>query len=214
MAIDVNDATPTGSINTQSDIFLEGAPDFWFGGEPRYSPDTQGFYWGVVGTASKPLYKIGCFTDFRLRDNIQMTEVRCDTIGVKATIQKRSFLEISFNILTLFPLTMFNEMIVRGGTVTTNPTGSGTDPSTEKMGWGEINNQKYFMAFFSKIYDPDQGDFLSFTGHRAQFVDMTEIAFTYGAPYTYAARMRLYADSSKPAAQRFATVIRYDPSSL
>lgn len=214
MSITQADSAPSGSVTTMTDLFIEGAPDFWFGGVPRYSPDSQGYYWGVTGTVDNPLYKLGCYTDFRLRDNIQTADVRCDTVGMKASIQKRNFLEVSFNLLTLFPLSMFQKMVVRGGSVTTNPTGSLTDPSTEKMGWGEINNQLYYMCFFSKVYDPDNGDFLSFTGHRCQFVDVTEIAFTYGQPYTYRVMMRLFADSDKPSDQRFATVIRYDPSAL
>ncbi len=203
------DATPTGQLNTMEDVFIEGAPTFWWGGVPQYSPDTDGYYWGVVGTALKPLYKVGCFTDFRLRDNIQMNDVRCDIIGVKATIQKRSYLEVSFNLVSMLPLSVLTPMLFRAGAATHNLT-----EHTEKAGIGIINNQLYNMVYFSKIYDPDNGDYVSFTGHRTQFVDAWEIGMTYGQAWTVGIKARLFADDTKPSAQTFATVIRYSPNAL
>ena len=203
------DHTPTGTIVNSENIFIEGGPDFWFGGVLKYSPDSDGFYWGLTGTDALPLFKIGCYTDFRLRDNIQMTEVRCDTVGVKATIQKRNYVEVSFNLESLLPFRVLANIIARSGTVVTN-----TADNTEKMGIGEINNNVYHRAFFSKIYDPDAGDFITFTGHRGQFVDVWEIAMQYGAPWMLGARMRFHADDTLPSAQRFVTAIRYDPSVL
>ncbi len=206
MAITTSDKQPTGTINTAADLFLEGGPNFWFGGVAKYSPDTDGFYSGITGTAGHPVYKIGCYTDFRWRDNIQMTDVRCDVVGVKSTIQKRNYLEVSFTLLSLLPLSILTN-IVRGGTVTVN-----AGEHTEKMGIGIIDNNAYIMSFFSKVYDEDTGDFVSVTGHRCQFVDVWEMAMTYGAPWTLGVRLRMYADDTKPTDQQFATVIRLDPS--
>lgn len=202
-------ATPTGTITAMADTFLEGAPNFWFGGVLKYAPDGDGFYWGLSGNAANPLYKIGCFTDFKMRDAVQMTEVRCDTVGVKATIQKRSYVEVQFTLVSLLPLSILKFIVSKGGTVTTNAT-----EHSEKMGIGEINNEFITKAYFSRIYDPDNGDYVSFTGHRCQFVDMFEIAFNYGAPWQIGVRLRMHADTSLPTSQMFATVIRYDPSAL
>lgn len=202
-----SDHTPTGTLLTAENIFIEGGPSFWFGGVPKYAPDSDGFYWGISGTVDDPVNQIGCYTDFRFRDNIQMTEVRCDTIGVVSTIQKRNYLEVSFNLMSLLPLSMLANIIARSGATTTN-----LADNTEKMGIGTINNTINFMCYFSKVYDPDAGDWVSFTGHSCQFVDVWEIAMQYGAPWTLGVRMRLHGDSTKPTNQTFATAIRYDPS--
>lgn len=208
MPVTSADVGPSGTIKLPDDIFLEGGPDFWFGGVLKYSPDSDGFYWGVTGIPSNPARKIGCYTDFRFRDNVQVTEVRCDVQGVVSTIQKRNYLEAQFTLMSLLPLSQLRLML-HGGAVTVN-----SSEHTEKMGLGEIDNNTYFLSFFSKVYDQDAGDFVSVTGHRCQFVDVWEIAMNYGAPWTLGVRFRMYADSTKPAAQRFATVIRYDPSAL
>lgn len=212
-----NDYQPTGTgILTQNELYMEGGPEFWFGGAVQYD-STTGFYWGLQATNALPVYKIGCYVDFRLRDNVTTADIRCDTDGMRAAIQKRNFLDVSFNCMSLFPLSIFHKLVVRSGdgVALTNPTYLADPTNTaEYMGWGMIDNNLFFPCYFSKVYDATSGDFLSFTGHRCQFVDMTEIAFSYGQPYVYRVSMRLYADGSKPTGQRFATVVRYDPSML
>src|SRR3989304_5828974 len=208
MALSIDEKGPTGVITVADDLFLEGAPDLWFVGVAKSSPDRDGFYWGITGTAAKPAFKVGCYTDFRWRDSIQMTEIRCDTIGVKGTIQKRNYLEVTYTLLSLLPLKILTN-IIRGGVVTVNAT-----EETEKMGVGEIDNNTYHLVFFSRVYDDVTGDFVSVTGDRCQFVDAWEMAMNYGAPWPLGVRLRMYADDTKPAAQRFATVLRLDPSLL
>lgn len=208
MTLATTNNEPTGTIQAPDDIFLEGAPEVWYGGVPKYSPDGDGFYWGITGTVLKPAFKLGCFTDFRWRDNVQMTDVRCDNLGVISTIQKRNYLEVTCTLLSLLPLSMLTN-IIRGGPVTHNVT-----EQTEKMGIGVIDNNIYHMLWFSKVYDEVNGDFLSVTGHRCQFVDAWEMSMNYGAPWTLGVRLHMYADTTKPAAQRFATVLRLDPGLL
>ena len=208
MSLSTAEKGPTGSIQSAADVFLEGGPEFWFGGVAKYSPDSDGFYWGITGTPALPAFKIGCYTDFRWRDSIQMTDVRCDAVGVKSTIQKRNYLEFQFTLMSLLPLMQLTK-IVRGGTVTVN-----ASEQTEKMGLGVINNNVYYPVYFSRVYDPDTGDFVSITGHRCQFVDAWEAALQYGAPWTLGVRGRMYADDTKPTSQYFATVLRLDPSLL
>lgn len=208
MSVSSADKGPTGTINLVDDVFLEGGPEFWFGGVAKYAPDSDGFYWGITGTPSNPSFKLGCYTDFRWRDNVQMTDVRCDAVGVVSTVQKRNYLEAQFTLLALLPLSMLRKLI-RGGAVTVN-----ASEQTEKMGLGLIDNNEYFVTYFSKVYDEDDGDFVSVTGHRCQVVDAWEIAMTYGAPWALGVRIRMFADDTKPAAQKFATVLRYDPSLL
>lgn len=199
---------PTGTIVTEEDIFLEGGPEVYIGGVLQNAPDSDSFYWGVSGVAGNPVYSIGCYEDFRFRDNVAVTDIRCDTVGSKGTIQKRNYLEAQFNLKSLFPLTMLR-LLMRGGAVTTNAT-----ENTEKMGLGEIDQNVYFMVYFSRVYDDDAGDYVSVTGHRCQVVDAWELATPYGAPWMISVRVRMYADDTLPVDQRFATVIRYDPSAL
>jgi len=210
MTVQVNssDNEPSGVISQAADLFIEGGPDFWFGGVQKYAPDDDGFYWGLTGVAGNPARRIGCYTDFRFRDNLQITDVRCDTQGVVSSIQKRNYLEASFTLMSLLPLAQLRYML-RGSAVTENDA-----EGTEKMGLGEIEQNVVFPVYFSKVYDLENGDFVSVTGHRCQFVDAWELAANYGAPWTLGVRLRMYADSDKPAAQRFATVLRYDPSLL
>lgn len=208
MTVSASDYAPSGTIQLVDDVFLEGGPEFWFGGVAKYSPDSDGFYWGLTGTVANPAYKLGCYTNFRLRDAIQMSEVRCDTIGVVSSIQKRNYLEVDFTLMSLFPLAQTRFML-KGGPVTHN-----AGNHTEAMGMGTIDNNLYYLAFFSRVYDDVNGDFISVTGHRTQFVDVWEMAWTYGAPYTLGVKLRMYADTTKPAAQRFGTFLRYDPQRL
>lgn len=200
------DFGPSGTIRQADDLFLEGGPEFWFGGVAKYAPDADGFYWGLTGTVSNPARKVGCYADFRFRDSIQVTEVRCDTQGVVSSIQKRNYLEATMTLMSLLPLSHLRLML-RGSAVTEN-----APEHTEKMGLGEIDNNEYFLCYFSKVYDQAADDFVSVTGHRCQFVDAWEIAMSYGAPWTLGVRLRMYADSTKPTTQSFATVLRYDPS--
>lgn len=207
--VTANDKSPTGQIKTPNDLYIEGGPDSWFGGVPRYSPDADGYYWGITGTVAKPVYQLGCYTGFQWRDNVQMTEVRCDTIGVVSTIQKRNYLEATFTLQALFPLTILGKYLKGADTVFTDGANG-----VEKMGIGDIDNTLYFPFFFSKVYDPTNGYFVSVTGHRCQFVDAWDMNLQYGAPWTLGVKVRFYADANKPSAQRFATVLRWDPSRI
>ncbi len=56
---------------------------------------------------------------------------------------------------------------------------------------------------------------MSVTGHRAQFTGNFQLQTPYsGAWMISGIEVRMYADSTKPADQRFATVIRVDPGPL
>lgn len=198
---------PIGSITSMEDIYIDSAPQFWFGGNLRYNPDSDGFYWGLTGTAASPVYKVGCYTDFSFKDNVTVNDLQCDAIGVIGVIQTRGYVEVTFTLESILPLNVLTK-ILRTGTVTQN-----TTEGSEKMGIGDITNKNsYYKAFFSRVYDPTTGDYVSVTLHRAQFVDAFEIAMPYGDKWSVAVTMRGFGDSTKPDDQRFATVVRVDPS--
>jgi hypothetical protein len=202
-------STPTGTIVTAEDIFIEGAPEVWFGGDAQYSPDADGYYHGIVGTAGNPVYRIGCYENFRFQDNVSVNEIRCDTVGLKATSQTRDFMTVTFDLKSLLPLSMLRH-IIRGSPTTWND-----GENAEKMGLGDIDNTLFYRFFFSRVYDSTAGDFVSVTGHRCQFTGNFQLQTPYaGAWMITGIEVRFYGDDDLPDAQKFASVMRVDASAL
>lgn len=201
-----SDNEPTGTINTQEDIYIEGGADLWFGGVAKYSPDANGYYWGITGTSETPVYKIGCYENLQLADNLTMNDIRCDTVGVVGSITRRNFLELTFDLKQMLPLSELNHLLRWSGSLQVPA------DDVEYAGIGDIDQNVRHKVYFSRVYDLDTGDWISITGHRAQFEWSGAWQFRYGNPWLVGVRCRLYADEDMPAAQRFATVVRYDPS--
>lgn len=202
-------AVPVGTTTSQEDLYIDSAPKLWFGGVHRYGPDEDSFYWGLSGSVANPVYAVGCFTDFTFKDNVTMNDIVCDALGTVGVIQTRNYLELTYTLESLFPLSVLTK-ILRTGAVTLDAT-----EDAEKMGIGDVTGRStYYKVFFSRVYDPESGAYFSLTGHRAQFVDAWEISTPIGDKWSLGVTMRLFADSSLPAAQKFATVVRYDASAL
>lgn len=203
--------TPLGVVNTMDALYVDTAPSLFFQDQnntnPLNNPDADGFYWGLTGSATYPVYELGCYENFVLGGNMEINAIRCDTVGDKGVIQKLSYLEITFDLKTFFPLATFRH-IIRGGAVTT------TSGATEKMGIGQPNNNQFYRFYFPSVYDPDTGDYVLFHGHKGQFVDSWQISFGFGIQSVMGVTVRLYADTTLPAAQQFATVVRADPSAI
>lgn len=202
--------TPQGNLVTQEELYLEGSPYIFIQdttASPLYNPDSDGYYWGLSGTTTYPVYQLGCVQDVSLTEGLTMNDVRCDTVGTKGTIQRRDYVEFAMSIQSIFPLAVLRNILNLSAPTT------GTD--FEKVGIGGINNNRFFMAYCPKIYDEDTGDALYFHLHRAQFVDAWEIAFRQGEPWTVSGlKLRAYADDSKPTTQRFGVIARFDVSAL
>lgn len=202
--------TPIGNIVTQEDLYVEGSPFIFIQdatATPLKNPDVDGYYWGLSGTVTYPVYELGCVQDVSLTEGLTMNDVRCDTIGVVDTIQRRDYVEFNFTILSIFPLTVLRHVL---GLST--PT-TGTD--VEKVGIGGINNTRKYMVYAPKVYDEDNGDILLFHLHKAKFVDAWTIEFRYAEPWTVTGlKLRAYADNTKPTAQRFGVIVRSDASAL
>lgn len=202
--------TPLGQINAQDELYIDVAPTIYFqdyNANELSNPDGDGFYWGLSGTTTYPVYSLACYEDVRWASEYESNAIRCDTVGDKSTIQKLNHIDLTFTLKTLMPLATLTH-ILRGGAVTTSA------GATEKMGIGQPNNQQYYHYYLPVVYDETAGDYLAITAHKAQFVDAWEIAFTYGQPATVGMVFRAYADDTKPAAQLFATIIRADPSAI
>lgn len=195
------------------DIYPDGAPRVWIqddDGPYRFGPDSEGFYWGMSGSAAYPCYEIGCFTDFVFGDDKTVNEIICDQAGVQGTAQERNSLHVNFTLQSFFPLSVLTHLL-RTGAVTHNAT-----EDAEKMGIGPVTRKNnYWKMFFSRIYDPDTNDFFSVTIHKGEFIDAWEIAMPFGDKWTVPLQFKGYAAGSPiPEAQKFATAVRVDPSVL
>lgn len=202
--------TPLGNVQSQDEIYLEGSPFIYVQdvtANPRFNPDADGYYWGLSGTSTYPVYQIGCVQDVSLTEGITMNQIRCDTVGDKGTIQRRDYIEFNITILSAFPLSTLRHML--------NLSAPTTLTNIEKVGIGQINNNRFYMAYAPKIYDQDNGDYLMFHLHRAQFVDAWTINMKSGEPWTIQGlKLRAYADESKPQGQLFGVIVRADESAL
>lgn len=202
--------TPLGTIVTGEEIYLEGAPYIYFQDSratPLNNPDAQGYYWGLSGTSTYPVYALGCVQDVQLSEDVTMNEVRCDTIGTASTVQRRNYVEFTVTILSLFPLSQLSRML----NLSTPVSGTGY----EQVGIGPINNNVSYHVYAPKVYDTTTSDWLVFYLNTAKFVDAWTIAMTYGDSWKVTGiKFRAYADSTKPDAQTFGMIARFDPSVL
>lgn len=200
--------TPLGTITTQEDLFLEGAPTIYI---QRYeapllnNPDAASFYWGLSGSSTYPVYEIGCPSDVSFADNVTMNDVLCDNVGVKDTVQQRNFYELSLSIKSFFPLSVLTQLL-GGGTVVAS------SPKTY-MPLGKYNNAVYWHVYAPKVYDEVAGDYVWIQLHKCKFVDATTINMSFGTPWTLTGlKLRAFVDATKPAAQQFGMFGRSDLS--
>jgi len=200
--------TPLGSITSAEDLYLEGAPTIYFqdyNADPLHNPDSDTFYWGLSGTTSYPVYELGCVTDVGLTENLTINDVLCDNIGVKAVIQQRNYLEFTFTVQSFFPFQTLTHLLKGGSVTETSP--------TQKFGIGPVDQNKFWMVYAPKVYDEDVGDYVVIHLHKAQFVGAFSIDMPFGDTWKLTGiTLRAMADSSKPSAQHFASIIRSDLS--
>lgn len=202
--------TPEGSITSGESVYIEGAPYIYYQdwrADELHNPDGDGYYWGLSGTSTYPVYSLACYEDVALADDLTVNSIRCDQVGDTAVIQKRNHLAFSFSLSALFPLTV-SAPLIRASTPTTSA-------PFEKMGIGTINNNVYYHVYLPKVYDEVAYDYISITIHKAQFVDAWTIAMVSGDKWMLGgiAAWALY-NENMPSGQEFATVIRYDPSAI
>lgn len=204
--------TPIGSLTLQEELYMEGAPTIFiqdYSATPLNNPDGDGYYWGMSGTSSYPVYELGCLTDVSLSENLTINEVLCDNLGVKGTTQQRNYIEFNFTIQAFFPFSVFRHLI-KGGSV---PTDSGG--LTSKFGIGKINNAQNWMVYAPKVYNEDAGDYIWIHIHKAQFIDAFTLNMPFGANWNMTGlKLRAYVDGTKPAAQQFGMFGRSDLSAV
>lgn len=202
--------TPLGNVLSQDETYIEGAPNIYIQqteATPLKNPDADGFYWGMSGTTAYPVFSIGCVQDVTLSEGVTMNAIRCDAVGEKGMIQRRDYVEFNFKILSLFDLATLRHLL--------NLSSVTSAAGVEKVGIGTINNNRYYMAYAPRVYDPDTGDYVLFHLHRCQFVDAWTIDMKGGEAWSVSGlKLRAFADESKPTAQMFGTIVRADVSGV
>ena len=201
--------TPVGNILSQEEKYLEGSPYLYiqdYRATPLNHPDANGYYWNLSGTSTYPIYSLGCIQDTKFTDNVTLNMIRCDTVGDKAAIQRRNYIEIDFQLNSLLPLSitrilmkMFDSTVVSG---------------KEYVGVSKINNNIYWMVYAPKVYDEVAGYWVMSHYHRCQvtgnFVWDNNLA---GHKLTGVKIMALI-DETKPANQMFGVIARMDSNAL
>lgn len=202
--------TPSGNVLSQEELYIEGAPTIFiqdYHANPLNNPDADGYYWGMSGTTLYPVTTLGCIQDVSLSENVTMNDVRCDTVGVKDTIQKRNYIEFDLTILSQFPLSVFQKLA--------NMSPATVGSHMEKVGIGAIDNNLHWMVYAPKIYDETNGHWLLFHLHKAKFVDAWKLNMKFGESWTLTGvKIRAYADDTKPSTARFGTIVRIDASAI
>jgi hypothetical protein len=200
--------TPLGTLETQEDIYLEGAPNIYFQdytADPLFNPDADGFYWNLSGSATYPAFEIGCPNDVSFTEDLTINDVLCDNVGVKDTIQQRNYIQLEFTIRSFFPLQTLRHMLGGGAVTETSP--------TQKFGFGQINNDQRWMVYAPKVYNTDVGDYVWIHLNKAKFVEAWTVNMPFGSNWEVTGlRLRAYADTTKPADQYFGMFGRSDVS--
>jgi hypothetical protein len=199
--------SPAGNLDLQEELYLYGSPFLYvqdYTANPLKNPDADGFYWGMSGTSTYPVYELGCPSDVSFSENITINEVLCDNVGTKSTIQQRNYVTLTFTLKSFFPLQTLS-MVLKGGPVTQ------TAP-TQKFGIGPIDNNKFWMVYTPKVYDETAADYVWVHLNKAQFVDAWTINMPFGDAWNIALQLRAYADTTKPSAQSFGLFGRSDLS--
>lgn len=196
-----------GNEVAQEELYLEGSPYIYFQDDranPRFNPDPQNYYWGLTGSATYPAYLLGCIQDVSLNEGVTMNDVRCDTVGVKDTIQKRNYVEFNLTILSQLPLTVIRHVL--------NLSAPSTGTGYETVGIGQINNNQHYHVYAPKVYDVDAAGWLMFYLHKAKFVDAWTLNMKYGDSWTLTGiKIRAYAKDDMPSNQIFGVIRRADP---
>jgi len=206
--------TPLGNVDNAEELYIEGAPNLYvqdYNADPLFNPDGDGYYYGMSGTSSYPVYGLACVDSVTFQQGITANDIRCDTIrcdtvGNKGMIQRRDYVQFTFNLKTLMPLSMYAQIANLDTALVSAP--------YEKVGIGGFNNTKYFMVYAPKVYDETNGYWLLFHLHKAQFVEPGDLTFNYGEPWIQQFSVRGFADDTKPTTQRFGTIIRVDPNAI
>jgi hypothetical protein len=197
--------TPLGHTHSQEEIYLEGAPYLYlqdYAADSYFHPDLAGYYWNMSGSTAYPIYALGCIQNVKMTEDVTLNMIRCDTDGDRAAIQRRNYIDMEFELVSLLPLAItkilmnfFDSTVVAGG---------------EYVGMGKINNNKYWMLYAPKIYDDVTGYWIMAHFHRCQVVGNFTWDMNINGHKLTGIKVRAFWDTTKPAAAGFGTLFRSD----
>lgn len=201
--------TPVGSITSQEELYIDGAPNIYiqdYSAPLLNNPDGDGYYHGMSGTATYPIYGLACITDAAFMQGITSNDVRCDTVGVKDSIVRRDYVDIQFSLQSLMPLSVYAKIAAFSTATVSSP--------IETIGIGTYNNSQFWHLYAPKVYDDTAGDYLFFWLHKGKFLEPGDLQFRYGEPWIQQFTFRAYADDTYPSTQVFGMIRRADVSVL
>ena len=201
--------TPFGNILSQEEIYLEGAPYLYLQDAralPYYHPDANGYYWNMSGSSTYPIYSLGCIQNVKMTEDVTLNQIRCDTDGDRASIQRRNYIDMEFELSSLLPLSVTKILM--------NFFDSTTIAGAEYVGMGKINNNIYWMLYAPKVYDDTAADWIMAHFHRVQIVGNFTWDMNLNGHKLTGIKARAFFDTTKPAAQGFGVLRRADPSAL
>lgn len=201
---------PLGTTTAQESIYVTSGPDVYFQdwrAPYTHNPDSNQMYWGLSGTATYPVYKVGCYEGLTWNPVDTMNDIMCDASGLGAVAQSRMGITGTFTLKSLFPLTILQHFLLGG------PAVENTTDGAEYLPIGDIQRQQnYWHLMFTKVYDTDTADYIALYFHKVQFTTPGAMANAWATPWTVPVNFRGFADANLPSSQRFMTIVRYDSS--
>lgn len=201
--------TPVGNILSQSEIYMEGAPYLYiqdYRAGTLNHPDANGYYWNLSGTSQYPIYSLGCIQDVKLTEDVTLNMIRCDTVGDKAAIQKRNYLQIEFSLISLLPLSI--------SAVLMNMFNSTTLSGKEYVGISKINNNIFYQIYAPKVYDEVAGYWIMMQLHKCQITGNFTWDMALAGQKLTGIKATAFIDETKPATQMFGVLANFNTTTL
>lgn len=201
--------SPIGNIITPEELFIEGSPYIFVQDSkapPLNNPDANGYYWNMSGTSTYPVYQLGCIQDVKMTEDVTLAMIRCDTVGDKDAIQRRNYIDIEFQLNSVFPLNMAR--------LSSNFSPSLTMTGREYSGISRINNRQWWMVYMPKVYDEVNNSWIMAHFHRVKFVGNFSWAFGIDGWKITGLKARALIDETKPSNQLFGTLARFDSTGV
>jgi hypothetical protein len=201
--------SPLGNIVTQEEKYLVGSPYLYiqdYRGGTLNHPDANGYYYGLSGTSTYPVYQLGCIQDTKLTEDVTLNMVRCDTVGDKAALQRRNFLTVEFTLVSMLPLSVTAVLM--------NMFNSTTVAGKEYVGISKINNNVYYKLYAPNVYDDVTGAWIMMHLHRCQITGNFTWDMALAGHKLIGVKVTALIDETMPANQLFGTLMRADASAL
>jgi hypothetical protein len=198
-----------GNILSQEEKYLEGAPYLYiqdYRAAPLHAPDANGYYYGMSGSTNYPIYSLGCIQNVKLTEDVTLNMIRCDTVGDKAAIQRRNYLDMEFELNSQLPLSVTAKIM--------NMFNSTTVSGAEFVGVSKINNNIYYMLYAPKVYDEVAGYWILMHFHRCQIVGNFTWDLNINGWKLTGLKVRALIDETKPSTQMFGVLARFDNNAL